>query len=451
MKNLITLLLVISASIGAYAQDEETNIKTGWNVGGVPAITYNTDLGFQYGVVLNLFDYGDGTKYPSYNQMFYIEASRFTKGSSIYRIMFNSETLIPGISLTSDLAYLTDQAFDFYGYNGYDAVYNQTWTDDEQADDIYKTRMFYKTDRKLFRFKNDLNGRLAGDYWKWNAGFEIRSFNIDKVDIEKLNKGKDEDDPKRLPEEEETLYEKYLRWGILGDEEADGGFITTIKGGITYDSRDFKSNAMKGIWFETGVEASPSFISEVGFAKFYAIWRQYFTIVPEDLSLAYRLGYQTTIGGEVPFYYQNQIITSVLSGATSEGLGGSKNLRGVQRNRIIGDGLFYGNVELRWKAFRFNLINQNFYIGLVAFSDFGMVTKKVDFTIPVLEDGAGEPDEGLNETDFFLSDNESMHVSAGAGLRIVMNENFIIAADFGKAFNEQDGNSGFYIGLNYLF
>jgi hypothetical protein len=32
-----------------------------------------------------------------------------------------------------------------------------------------------------------------------------------------------------------------------------------------------------------------------------------------------------------------------------------------------------------------------------------------------------------------------------------MNENFIIAADFGKAFNEQDGNSGFYIGLNYLF
>ena len=80
-----------------------------------------------------------------------------------------------------------------------------------------------------------------------------------------------------------------------------------------------------------------------------------------------------------------------------------------------------------------------------------MVTKKVDINIPVLEDGAGEPDEGLNEADFFLSDNESIHISAGAGLRIVMNENFVIAADFGKAFNEQDGNSGFYIGLNYLF
>ncbi len=42
-------------------------------------------------------------------------------------------------------------------------------------------------------------------------------------------------------------------------------------------------------------------------------------------------------------------------------------------------------------------------------------------------------------------------MSAGAGLRLVMNQNFVIAVDFGKAFNEQDGNIGFYIGLNYLF
>lgn len=448
MKKFIALFIVISASLGVYAQDEEVNVKKGWNIGGVPAITYNTDLGFQYGVVLNLFDYGDGSKYPEYNQMFYIEASRFTKGSSIYRIMFNSETLIPGISLTSDLAYLTDQAFDFYGYNGYDAIYNQTWTDDELVDD-YKTRMFYKSDRKLFRFKNDLNGRLAGDYWKWNAGLEIKNFQLGMVDYDKLNKGRDESDPKYLDPDEETLYEKYYRWGLLDEDESDGGFITTIKAGVTYDSRDFKANAMKGIWFETGIEASPSFLSEAGFAKFYAIWRQYFTIVPEDLSFAYRLGYQTTIAGDVPFYYQNQIITSVLSGTTSEGLGGSKNLRGVQRNRIIGDGLFYGNAEFRWKAVRFNLINQNFYLGLVAFSDFGMVTKNMDVVDPILD--LPDADSDYHEADYFATDNESMHISAGAGLRIVMNENFIIAADFGKAFNEQDGNSGFYIGLNYLF
>ncbi len=32
-----------------------------------------------------------------------------------------------------------------------------------------------------------------------------------------------------------------------------------------------------------------------------------------------------------------------------------------------------------------------------------------------------------------------------------MNENFIISADFGKALKEQDGDTEFYIGLNYLF
>jgi hypothetical protein len=32
-----------------------------------------------------------------------------------------------------------------------------------------------------------------------------------------------------------------------------------------------------------------------------------------------------------------------------------------------------------------------------------------------------------------------------------MNNNFVIAVDIGKAFNAQDGNIGFSIGLNYLF
>lgn len=438
MKKTITLFLVLTSCLSVFSQDE--NIKTGWNLGGVPAVTYSTDLGFQYGVVLNLFDYGDGSGYPSYNQMFYFEVSRFTKGSSTYRIMFDSETLIPGISITSDLAYLTDQAYDFYGFNGYEAVYNKEWTESEM--DQYKTRMFYNTDRKLFRFKNDIKGRLAGENFQWNAGLELKNFIFGPVDVEKLNKGKDEN----LLPDVEGLYDKYIDWGLIGAEEADGGFITTIKAGITYDSRDFKANAMKGIWVETGIEASPSFISDEGFAKFYAIYRQYFTIIPEDLSFAYRLGYQTTIAGDVPWYHQNQIITSVLAGTTSEGLGGSKNLRGILRNRVIGDGLFYANAELRWKAFRFNLINQNFYIGFVGFGDFGRVTDKIDFEIP---------DQAImgsdQQDDYFNPGAEKMHISAGLGLRVVMNQNFIISADFGKALDEQDGNTGFYIGLNYLF
>ncbi|GAH72890.1 unnamed protein product, partial [marine sediment metagenome] len=39
------------------------------------------------------------------------------------------------------------------------------------------------------------------------------------------------------------------------------------------------------------------------------------------------------------------------------------------------------------------------------------------------------------------------------GLHIALNENFIVAADYGRALDKEkrDGLSGFYIGLDFLF
>ena len=46
---------------------------------------------------------------------------------------------------------------------------------------------------------------------------------------------------------------------------------------------------------------------------------------------------------------------------------------------------------------------------------------------------------------------EKLHATAGAGLRFIMNENFIVAFEYGKPFNKQDGNGAFYINIGYLF
>lgn len=75
--------------------------------------------------------------------------------------------------------------------------------------------------------------------------------------------------------------------------------------------------------------------------------------------------------------------------------------------------------------------------------DFGRVTKKVDV----------DPKVGFTpaEQGYFDLDAEKMHFSYGAGLRIVMNQNFVVAVDYGMAADERDGDSGIYIGLNYLF
>jgi hypothetical protein len=58
---------------------------------------------------------------------------------------------------------------------------------------------------------------------------------------------------------------------------------------------------------------------------------------------------------------------------------------------------------------------------------------------------------GENYSDYFNPGQEKLHQSAGISIMPVMNQNFVVAIDIGKAFNSQDGNIGFSIGLNYLF
>ncbi len=432
-------ILILMASV-AFSQEKGKMTKTGWNFGALPSIAFDSDLGFQYGALVNLFQYGDGSRYPRYDHSLYFEVSRFTKGSGINRFYYDSDRLIKGLQTSVDLSYLSDQAYDFFGFNGYESVYNEEWIDDETGNSNYKTRMFYKYDRKLFRFKTDIQGKLAGEKVRWMAGWNFQNFSLDEINLEKLNKGKDPEDV--LPDEP-GLFRKYKSWGIISGEEADGGFVPTFKAGIVYDTRDNRPNPMKGLWTEASVEGSPEILGAEGsFAKLSLVHRQYFTLVPENLSLGYRLTYQTTIAGDVPFYYQSQVITSVMTGYLTEGLGGAKSLRGILRNRVVGDGFFFGNLEARWKFVRFNFINNNFYLGLNGFMDFGQVTKKIK-TNPL--------NFTENERDYFNRGAEKLHTSFGAGLKIVMNENFVISVDRGRAVKEQDGTGGTYIGLNYLF
>ncbi|MBL7967027.1 MAG: BamA/TamA family outer membrane protein [Prolixibacteraceae bacterium] len=443
MKKLHLSLVFVCLTAFVFAQTEKKTelIKKNWNFGALPAITFDTDLGFQYGALVDIYNYGDGSRYPKYNHKLYFEVSRFTKGSGINRFYYDSDQLIKGLQTTFDLSYLSDQAYDFYGFNGYDAVYMADWADDTSGD--YVSRMFYKYDRKLFRFKGDLQGKLSGENFRWIAGWNFQNFKVGSVNIDKLNKGKDDADKLPSTTDKPGLYEKYMQWGIISGDEVDGGFVPTFKGGIVFDTRDNQPNPMKGVWTEAVIEAAPKILgAESSFSKLSLTHRQYFTLIPNNLSLVYRLAYQSTLGGKVPFYYQSQVITSMMTGATSEGLGGGSTIRGILRNRVVGDGVFYGNIEARWKFVRFNFIKNNFYLGLNGFTDFGRVTKKIAINT--------NPTMGL-PGNYLKKDAEKMHYSYGAGLIVAMNENFVIAMDYGMAADKQDGKSGFYMGLNYLF
>jgi outer membrane protein assembly factor BamA len=448
MKKTLTLFILTFITLSVSAQEKE--VKPGWKLDGIlPAVSYDSNLGFQYGVLFELMNHPDPVANPDLFDHTYTEVSRYTKGSGVYRFMFESNHLIPGMEFISDISYLPDLANQFYGFNGYESVFNKNWMDTEAVD--YKSAMFYRFQRDQFRFRTDFLGKLSGDHLKWTAGFTFQNFRIRSVDIDKLNKGR-KDDPFPSVSEEPGLFELYRdSLNLFPENEADGGWVNTLKVGLVYDSRDNRPNPMKGIWTETGIEIAPKFMgNDWGFSKFYITHRQYFTLVENDLSLAYRIGYQTTLSGEVPFFYQSQVLTYRLTGQSSEGLGGVSSLRGVLKNRIIGDAFLLGNIELRWKAIHFSFLRKESYLGFNLFYDLGKVTRSIELP-GNLQQTFNNKMSGYDFQDFFNPGKEKFHHCAGISIMPVWGENFVVAIDIGKSFNEQDGNIGFAFGLNYLF
>jgi hypothetical protein len=418
----------------------ESKPKTGWTFGALPSVSFDTDLGFQYGGIVNFYHFGDGSRYPAYDHSLYLEISRTTKGSGINRFFYDSDRLLRGIRVSADLSYITERALNFYGFNGYEVRYNPEWEDNE--DPAYKSRVFYRHERKMWRFKVDFQGRLAGDHLKWWAGLSHYAFDIGPVDIERLNRNKEESE--QLPDTA-GLYQEYVEWGLIPADAAGGGRNFNLKLGLVYDSRGQIANPMRGIWTELGIRLAPSFIfnENYGHIRVALTHRQYFTLVPQRLSAAFRIGIQSTIAGTTPWYAQPNMITSFMNAFVSEGLGGAKSLRGILRNRIVGDGFVYGNAELRWKFMYGRLFKQHIYLALNTFLDAGRVIRRLEVDREKVPESV--------RVGYFDQDGDSLHPSCGAGLRLAMNDNFIVAVDYGRAFDRRDGIQGIYFGLNYLY
>ncbi|MFR3549953.1 MAG: hypothetical protein ACLTTW_06920 [Coprobacter sp.] len=120
LKSIATLLfglvMILYPEISyAIPQDSLTNSqnKKGWNITPFPEIAYNSDLGFQYGIYCELYNFGDGSKYPDYTHKFCIEAARFTKGSGVYWFFYDSPQLWKNHRFSFDVAYLPDNMCSF--------------------------------------------------------------------------------------------------------------------------------------------------------------------------------------------------------------------------------------------------------------------------------------------------------------------------------------------------
>ena len=475
-KHILTLLSLLLLTTSLFAQKDtiattETKkkeiIKKGFNFGPLPVVAFDADKGFQAGALLNIFDFGDGSGYPNTRQKLYLEASFFTKGSQLFVINYDNKFLIPGVRWSSSAMLANDKAMDFYGFNGYMSYYNherialgnQPYKQDL---DNYIYSPKYRVNRLTFLFKTDFTGNIWKNKLFWEAGYHLNYIkqgynNKQALNLDKINKNKDEN--KVYPASEPTIFDLYRQWGIISDDEAWGGLNSAIRLGLLFDTRDKEGAPSKGIWAEAHVSLAPKWLGTSNPSyRYSATFRHYVPIVKNDvLTFAYRLNYEGTFGKSAP-YYILPFITVMGANYDRDGMGGYRTVRGLMRNRVQGLDMATYNLELRWRFVKFALWKQNIAFGLSVFSDGTMVTKNYDMSFRGEEQYRGAYNDYMA-----LSGNRTTdrpHITVGAGLRFIMNQNFIVAFEYGLPVSKfskdltiknQDGNGAFYINTGFLF
>ncbi len=448
MKKTLILPLLLTCALTLSAQEETRHVRQGWTFGLLPSVAYDADLGFQYGALTNIYYFGDGSTYPEYLHSFYAEAAYTTKHFGLFRFSYDSKHLIPKHRLSVDLTYLPDRMCDFYGFNGYQSEYIAAYSNQDDA--AYISRAYYKYHRDLFRFSADLQGSITNDLY-WNAGIGLLHFNVGPVDIDRLNSfTKNEEN--MLPDTV-TLFDYYVADGYISPAEANGGSHPYLHGGVTYDTRDRLQNPTRGIH----ADAFVTYYAGIGNMKDYNNlklnlgFRHYVSIYKDRVIFAYRLGSQINLAGECPFYLNTYLNQLYMQRVVYEGLGGANSVRGIMRNRILAPGVAFANVELRTRVASLKVGKNMFYLGLVPFLDAGMVVQPYRMVSHNPHIGAPVTDDMTN------IDNVNRlympHLGGGLGLKVAMNDNFVLSVDWATAFDKQDNSkfSNLYIKMGYMF
>ena len=428
-------------------------IKTGINLGPLPVVAFDADRGFQYGALLNIYNFGDGSTYPNPKSWWYIEASAYTGGTWNLYLNYDNREIWDNTRLSVCTQYSNESALDFYGFNGYQSIYTyaqkdffQNNPDEFTFDDSKKGQKaqtkfdnglgkapkgFYRYSRQSFKAKADLTGEIAKNFY-WEAGYTFYWINHKEFS------------PKGYTPADGSLYQLYKEWGILNDT-GENQFLSAIKAGLMYDSRNVQNNPTKGIWAEAHAIVAPKWLgSSMDSYKLSATFRQYVPLGTDKLVFAYRLAYQGFLGNNTPWYLM-PFYSNMGYNRDFDAIGGYRTTRGLMLDRVQGLHTGFYNIELRYRFIDFQLLNQNIAFALSGFTDGAHVFKGYDLT-----NKTGAKPE-LYKKYIDTSRKDGLHATAGAGLRFIMNQNFIVAFEYARCFNKQDGNGAFYINTGFLF
>ena len=464
MKKFFAITLLLCLSLSALAQEEkEKEVKKGWSFGLLPTATYSVDNGFQAGAFGDVYYYGDGNTYPDPLHKISWEASYFTHSHRMrLYLAYDSKYLIPNMRVNASVTYMNDPLYSLWGFNGaaatqnYDVWSNRNVTIPASLTDPTLTNVnYYGMSRKMLRILANFQGQIV-PHLNWAAGVNFWKWDLGAMQ----DNGVKVDDGKRYYNTEATLYNYLSNAGVITDAEKNGGLSLELNAGLVYDTRDMEAAPNKGIWAEAYLNGN---VLQNRYLKACVYFRQYISIpipIPAGNPVfAYRLAWQHTIAGETPLYMIQNNPLLVQRNMISEGFGSSNTIRGLRENRVLAEGMAWANTELRIKLVSFKLFKQFFYIAVNPFFDAGIITKqyKAEALNKLAVDGkvydpAYNLLTGTTEPIYDSSKWNRLIYSGGAGLKIAMNQNFIVSADFAKCFTQgMDAGLWIGIGINYQF
>lgn len=387
--------LVLMAALAGSAASAQVGPR-GLEKSALPAINFNSDEGFGYGITAQAYHYGDGTVKP-YKYTIQPLVFLTTKGRRDVSVFFDAPHLLPANWRVSSYIGREQQlATPFYG------VGNETTHDEamEEAPNPY----FYRYGRTAVRFNTDFQHALVGPL-RLLVGAGTRSVKID-----------------RTPFDSGTT--------LLAQQSASTSFPANwlnMRGGLVYDTRDRETGPTSGQWIETLVQravATEGMLVDPTdrFNRITATARTYVSVT-KRLVWAQRVVAQN-LSGDAPFY---ELFTIQGSFKDSEGLGGSGTVRGLPMNRYAGKGIAFANEELRWRASDFRLGGRESALILSGFVDAGRVWER-----------------GLSMDGLF----SDYHMGFGGGARLRYGQNFVVALDIAHS---KESMLPIYIGLGYPF
>jgi len=383
-----------------------------WGWGGVPALNYNSDEGFGFGLLASIYRY-DGTTNPyklSFTFLFFMTTR------SVHSHRIDMDWVDVGgtpLRLQARIQLKATNTANFCGY-GWDVS-----CDPAVAEQAADTQGLTGTAREDF-IRHYYYAR-----WLRPNGYLLARYRIStgKPKIELFAGWRGEEflsrfwkDPGPYPG---SLYDTTVG--------AEDGFLSVVQVGAMMDKRDNEPAPRRGYWNEVSLRAAPKFLGSAWqYVGFNGTFRFYAPLVPKNgiLTLASR----TVLDG---FWGDANVHEfSQVGGSQVYNFGGGAEAgRGIRLRRFIGRAKAMEQLELRYAFVRFRVVKANTEITALAFLDSLVAAAEWNDLGPAFAHPAfGE----------------------GIGFRFAFNENFIIRADVGFSAVE-NWSPGIYIDVDHLF